>query len=204
MDETKIDTTQLSEAEQPSNSSSVGSFVWELVKILAISLIIIVPFRVFVAEPFIVSGHSMVPNFQDREYLIVNKAVYLTGQPKRGDVIVLKYPKNTKEYFIKRIIGLPGDTIKIDQGRVIISNPENPDGKVLKEDYLSEDLLTIGPTESVTLKDSEYYVLGDNRNASLDSRVWGILPRNDVVGKAFIRVLPLSRFSVFTYNDVLK
>lgn len=184
--------------------TSIGSFIWELVKILVIAIIIIVPIRLFIAEPFIVSGSSMLPNFHDREYLIINKAVYLAGSPKRGDVIVLKYPKNTKEYFIKRVIGLPGDTIKIDKGSVYITNLENPNGHQLDEKYLPAGLVTYGSPEVVTLKSGEYYVLGDNRGASSDSRFWGILPEKDIVGKAFIRVLPINKFTIFSFASPLE
>lgn len=184
--------------------TSVGAFLWELVKILVIAIIIIVPIRLFVAEPFIVSGSSMVPTFHDREYLVINKIGYYLGKPDRGDVIVLKYPKNTKEYFIKRIIGLPGDTIKIDKGSIYISNQQYPNGRALEEKYLPTGLVTYGSPEPVTLKSGEYFVLGDNRGASSDSRFWGILPENDIVGKAFIRVLPLSKFTVFSFTTPLQ
>lgn len=191
---------------QPTNNeaTSIGAFVWELVKILILAVVIIVPVRMFVAEPFIVSGSSMIPTFHDREYLIINKLGLYIGDVHRGDVIVLKYPKNPKEYFIKRVIGLPGDTIKFEKGTVLISNKENPDGKVLDESYLPSNIITYASPEPITLKDGEYYVMGDNRGASSDSRIWGILPEKNIVGKALIRVLPLSKFSIFSFNSPLK
>lgn len=198
------ETVQSRPKKKESSDVGIGSFVWELFKILVISMVIIIPFRLYVAEPFIVSGYSMVPNFHDREYLVVNKAGYLMHEPTRGDVVVLKYPKNEKEYFIKRIVGLPGETVRVSQGKVIVINSQYPDGHTLDETYLPEGLLTTGGMEELTLKEDEFYVLGDNRGASLDSRVWGVLPKKDIVGKAFIRVLPLSKFSIFSYNDPIK
>lgn len=151
-------------------------------------------FRFFVAEPFIVSGSSMVPNFHNREYLVVNKMSYRLHEPQRGDVIVFRYPKDTSQYFIKRIVGLPGEKVKVENGRVYVYNEEHPDGAVLEEDYLSNQDITFGNNELTTLGSEEYFVLGDNRLASSDSRVWGILPKHDIVGTAWLRVFPLNAF----------
>lgn len=178
---------------QESVSHSIGMFVWDLFKILIIALLIIVPFRTYIAEPFVVSGSSMVPNYHNHDYLIIDRLSYITGQPNRGDVIVLKFPKDTSVFYIKRIIGLPGETVKIQQGSVTIYNKENPQGFKLKEDYLPNQSETFGRSDSITLGTGEYYVLGDNRTASSDSRVWGILPADDIVGKVWARVYPLSQ-----------
>ncbi|MDR3642039.1 MAG: signal peptidase I [Candidatus Doudnabacteria bacterium] len=191
---------------QDSGSSSmqaVGSFIWDLVKILVIALIIIVPFRMFVAEPFVVSGSSMLPNFQNGNYLIVDRLSYITGNPQRGDVMVMIYPKDTSQFFIKRIIGLPGETIELPPagspnfGHVVIFNQQNPAGFVLPESYLPAGTPTYGSPQKVTLSTGEYFVLGDNRTASSDSRVWGILPRTDIVGKVWLRIFPFSDFGFF-------
>ncbi len=171
---------------------SVGAFIWDLVKILIIALIIIVPFRMFVAEPFVVSGSSMLPNFQNHNYLIVDRLSYITGAPKRGDVIVLLYPKDTSQFFIKRIIGLPGDTVELENGYVVIKNSQWPQGQRLAEPYLPDQSETFGSPDPVVLGSGEYFVLGDNRTASSDSRVWGILPRNDIVGRVWVRIYPFS------------
>ena len=190
-----MDEQQNKNSPTPSDSSfgqTVGSFVWDLVKILVVALIIIVPFRMFVAEPFVVSGSSMLPNFQNHNYLIVDRLSYLVGQPTRGDVIVMRFPKDTSQFFIKRIIGLPGETVKIQQGYVIIINKDHPEGFRLSEPYLPSQTETYGSTNPVTLGTGEYFVLGDNRTASSDSRVWGILPANDIVGKVWVRVYPFS------------
>ena len=181
---------------QIENPGQIKKFIWDLVKIIAISLVIIIPFRLLIAEPLVVSGSSMLPNFHDRDYLIVDRISYRKHSPERGDVIVMKYPKDDRQYFIKRIIGLPGDTIKLQNGKVTISNASNPNGFVLIEDYLSAQTPTLGKPGATTLGSEEYFMLGDNRTASSDSRVWGILPQNDIVGKAWLRVFPFSAFGI--------
>jgi signal peptidase I len=184
------------EEEGRETAQTVGSFIWELVRVFIIALVIIVPLRVFVAEPFIVSGSSMVPNFHNREYLIIDKISYRSDDPQRGDVIVLRYPKDPSQYFIKRVIGLPGETVKIQDGGVMIFNDANPLGLKLDEVYLPNQAVTFGPAEPLTLAQDQYFVLGDNRLASSDSRVWGILPKDEIVGKAWLRVFPLSGFGI--------
>ncbi len=184
--------------------SEIGSFFWDLFKIFLVALVIIIPFRIFVAEPFVVSGSSMVPNFHNRDYLIVDRLSYRSHAPQRGDVVVLKYPKDTSQYFIKRIIGLPGETVQFEGGHVVIINSSHPQGWILNEPYLQSQVETIGRRDPLTLREGEYYVLGDNRTASSDSRVWGVLPADDIVGRAWLRVFPVGSFSVVktpTYNQ---
>ncbi|MCL5775204.1 MAG: signal peptidase I [Patescibacteria group bacterium] len=188
---------------ESSTFKSVGAFVWDLVKILLIALVIIVPFRMFVAEPFVVSGSSMLPNFYNHDYLIIDRFSYLSGNPVRGEVIVLKYPKDPSQYFIKRVVGLPGETVEIRQGSVFITNSEHSEGFKLPESYLPSQAETFGKNEKVRLGSREYFVLGDNRTASSDSRVWGILPQDDIVGRVWVRVFPFSEFGTIktpTYN----
>ncbi|HVY67481.1 MAG TPA: signal peptidase I [Patescibacteria group bacterium] len=180
--------------QQQEAAQTVGSFIWDLVKILVIALVIIIPFRTFIAEPFVVSGASMLPNFRDHDYLIVDRLSYLHDNPQRGDVIVLLYPKDTSQFFIKRVIGLPGETVSFAQGEVKIINAEHPDGFYLKEPYLPAGLETIGSDTPVHLGSGEYFVLGDNRTASSDSRIWGILPRSDIVGRVALRIYPFGDF----------
>ncbi len=173
-------------------SVGVGAFIWDLAKILLIAALIIWPFRQFVAEPFVVSGSSMLPNYHNHDYLIIDRFSYINGEPKRGDVIVLKYPKDPSQFYIKRVIGLPNETVKIANGYVTIFNTNNPDGLRLKEPYLSNQTETLGKSDAVTLGSEEYFVLGDNRTASSDSRVWGILPKDNIVGKVWARVFPFN------------
>lgn len=190
MSEQKIVIENANEDEQP----TTGSFLWELIRIVVIAFVIMVVFRIFVAEPFVVSGSSMVPNFHNKEYLVVDKISYRFHEPARGDVIVFKYPKDPSQYFIKRIIALPGERVQIDGGKVRIFNEQHPDGVVIDEPYLPSNDATFGKSDIVSLGSSEYYVLGDNRLASSDSRVWGILPEKNIVGHAWFRAFPLDEF----------
>jgi signal peptidase I len=182
---------------QPSILGAAGNFIWDLLKIIVVALVIIVPFRMFIAEPFVVSGHSMLPNYQDKDYLIIDRLTYRRSQPQRGDVVVLRFPRDPSQYFIKRIIGLPGEEVRLEGGSVIIASQENPKGFRLNEPYLPSQTETIGRPEKTLLGSGEYYVLGDNRNASSDSRVWGILPQDNIVGKVWLRVFPVSSFEIF-------
>ncbi len=205
-----LEETNIQNNQTPEGKTSVAGFFWDLFKIFVIAFIITAPFRLLIAEPFVVSGSSMVPNFHDRDYLVVDRFTYADwnlgswelkhgSEPKRGEVMVFKYPKNISEYFIKRVIALPGESVRLSQGHVIIINKEYPDGFTLKEDYLPSQIETLGVLGSngtLTLGEGEYFVLGDNRMASSDSRVWGILPKNDIVGRVFLRVLPFGSFGV--------
>jgi len=190
----------------------VGNFLWEVVKVFFWALVIIMPIRIFLFQPFFVQGASMEPNFDDGDYLIVNElgykkttvgtgfADFFTVTPfkelERGDIVVFKYPKNPQQYFIKRIIALPGEKIQISAGKVIIFNSQNPEGLALDESYLSEGLETT-PEIARTLSDSEYFVMGDNRKASHDSRAWGPLPKDMVIGKVLLRAWPVNKANIF-------
>lgn len=172
-------------------------FVWETIKIIIISLAIIIPVRYFLIQPFFVNGASMEPQFHDGEYLIVDELSYRLNKPQRGEVIVFKYPKAPSQYYIKRIIGLPNEKIKIAQGKIIIFNDQNPNGFILNENnYLSVDEGGTFLLET-KLDKGEYFVLGDNRQASSDSRVWGPLPKNFIVGRAWIRAWPFDKIDIF-------
>ena len=188
-------------------SSGFGSFlllVWDFLKIVLFALVIIVSIRYFIFQPFIVSGSSMEPNFSNNQYLVVDEISYHLGSPQRGDVVVLHYPKDESQFFIKRVIGLPGEKVEIDNGKVTIINAEHPQGFVLDETYLPSQGLTyphdpsiVGGQNILTLGSDEYFMLGDNRLASSDSRDWGVLKRSEMVGKVFLRVLPVSDLKVY-------
>lgn len=170
-------------------------FVWELLKIALIALAIVLPIRYFLFQPFIVSGDSMVPSFHSGDYLIVDEISYRFATPQRGDVIVFdaSFIKGySGQRFIKRVIGLPGETIDVTNGQVKIIK----DGKttILDEKYLPADLKTYG-NKNVTLKPDEYFVLGDNREYSYDSRFWGVVPQKYIIGKAFLRIFPVTALS---------
>ena len=165
-------------------------FVWDFVKIIIIAAIIVLPIRYFLFQPFIVKGESMVPNFQSGDYLIVDEISYRMVAPERGDVVVLKYPLDTTQRFIKRIIALPGETVEIKNGQITISK----DGVsvVLDEKNYLPELLSTDGTVSLALGADNYFVLGDNRQFSYDSRRWGVLPKKDIVGRAIFRIFPFS------------
>ncbi len=165
---------------------------WELTKFALILLIIFLPIRFFAIGPFVVYGSSMEPNFYTGEYLIVDEISYDFIAPHRGDVIVLRPPINTNTHFIKRVIGLPNETVKIDGTIVTIINAANPNGFVLNEPYLAHHK---GPSGSWTLGSDEYFVLGDNRDVSDDSRIWGPLKKNMITGRALLRLYPFKRLS---------
>jgi signal peptidase I len=179
-------------------------FVFELIKIVTISLIIIIPIRHFIIQPFYVKGASMEPNFHDREYLIVDEISYQINAPKRGDIIVFRYPRDPQEFFIKRIIGLPGEKVQIQDGMTFIYNKENPNGVGLQEAYLAPNTKTYGISDNdiVTLGENEYYVMGDNRNSSKDSRSFGPVSRSFIIGKVLLRGWPFDKIALFNESPV--
>ncbi len=160
-------------------------------------VLVLIILRVYVVSPFIVSGKSMYPTFDSWHYILIDKISYRLSEPKRGDVIVFHYPRNPKRYFIKRIIGLPGEKVEIKNSHVKIYNKENPDGIILNEPYIPSSENTGATEVTVVLGDNEYFVMGDNRDASADSRMWGPLDRDKIVGKAFIRLFPFSKIELF-------
>ncbi len=185
------------------SSESIGSFIWDLIKVFVISLLIIIPIRYYIGQPFIVSSISMNPTLYQGQYLIVDQLSYRLHQPQRGDIIVFKYPKDTTQYFIKRLIGLPGERVEIKDNHVYIYNSEHPNGFVLNEPYLPPGTITSadGGQASITLGKDEFYALGDNRPSSLDSRFWGPVPRNDMVGRAWVRIYPFNVATKFPHYD---
>jgi len=192
-----------------SEMQNIKSLIKETLVIVVISLIIVIPVRIYIAQPFIVSGDSMDNTFRNGQYLIVDEISYRFENPQRGDVIIFRIPEKavemsynvlgSKTYFIKRIIGLPGETLDINGNDVTIFNKENPNGLKLSENYTFVDKLI--PSRNIkmkiTLKDDEYFVMGDNRNNSSDSRYWGALQRDLIRGRPFIRLFPFTKISLF-------
>ncbi len=175
-------------------------FIWEITKIVVISLAIIIPIRYYLVQPFFVRGASMNPSFDSGQYLVVNEISYRFEKPDRGEVIVFKYPVDPSQYYIKRIIGLPGEVIEIKDGYVTIYNQEFPEGNVLDESiYLPKERITIGQTY-LKLNEDEYFVLGDNRQASSDSRQWGSLPEDNIIGRVWFRAWPFNTAKYFNYD----
>ena len=173
-----------------------GNFLWELIKFAVIAFIIVVPIRTFVAQPFIVSGASMEPTFENADYLIVDELSYHLEKPTYGDVVIFRYPKDPSKYFIKRIIGIPGDTVKLSGARVTIVNAAHPQGFELDQSFIPEGRQSNDHSE-LTLGSGEYFVLGDNRKASSDSRYWGALPEENIIGRAFVRLFPINQIELF-------
>ncbi len=165
----------------------LGAASKEISLFLILVAVIVLPIRFFVAQPFVVDGESMFPTFLDDDYLIVDELTYRFNEPERGDVVVFKYPGDPKVFYIKRIIGLPGETVSIDHGNVTI---KKVDGSTitLEEPYVIAEDATY--TLDSMLTDDQYFVMGDNRPRSSDSRVWGALPKDHLIGRAFIRLLP--------------
>lgn len=199
--------------EKKTSLRIVGELFIEVVKVALISLAIIIPIRYFLIQPFYVKGASMEPNFYDHEYLIIDEISYgikvpLKGEriaefkePARGDIVVFRYPLDPKQYYIKRIIALPGEKIKIRNNKVYIFNKDNPNGTILDESgYLDSKVPTSGDKE-IILGPDEYFVMGDNRRASHDSRTFGPVPKENIVGQVVLRGWPFTRFDVFRQPD---
>jgi signal peptidase I len=165
------------------------SFIFDWTKLFIMALAIVLPIRLLLFQPFVVSGASMDPNFHDADYLIIDELTYKLREPERQDVIVFKYPINPAYKYIKRIIGLPGEKVDIVNGEVFIT--KNNETFKLEENYLSEKTKqewTRNVNFSIELKSDEYFVMGDNRNYSSDSRIWGPVPRKNIVGKVFVKL----------------
>lgn len=175
------------------NSFLKGLFEW--LKVIVIALLIALPVRYFIAEPFVVNGASMDPTFATGQFLIVDRISYRVGEPQRGDVIVFQYPNNPSVYYIKRIIGLPGETVRIIDGKVTIENADFPKGFVLDEKYIDPSHVS-RDSYIQKLDPTQYYVMGDNRAQSSDSRIWGPLERHFIVGKPALRLFPLNTLSI--------
>lgn len=177
----------------PKGQSSFRALLIDIAKYFVIALIITLPVKKFIAQPFVVSGTSMVPTFEDGEYLIIDEISYRLEDPVRGDVVVFRYPKDLSRYYIKRLIGLPGETVEVRDNGVFITNASG----TLKID---DSFIKYGgglTGDKRTLEDNEYYVLGDNRAGSSDSRFWGTVPRNLIIGRVFARALPFSRAELY-------
>ena len=175
---------------------NIFSFLWEISKIVIIALVIVVPIRYFLFQPFLVKGQSMEPNFENGDYLIIDEISYRFKSPQRGEVIVFKYPQNPSLRYIKRIIGLPGETIEIKDGEIIISQNGKDQTTLDESKYLPSGTKTPGEIQ-ISLDEDDYFVLGDNRSASADSRRWGPLPKEDIIGRVLFRAWPLTALAKF-------
>jgi len=203
----------MNEEKKPDKNESLagaGAVTWEIIKTIAGVAVFVIFFRFFIIQPFYILGSSMLPDFKENEYLFIDEASYHLRSPDRGEVVVFRHPDTactafvksnpiTKviaqgpcKSYIKRIIGLPGETVTIKDGKVSIVNDANPNGLTLNESYIQNGIKTLG-NQSVVLGKDEYFVLGDNRepNASSDSREWGPLTKDYIIGRAWLRLLPV-------------
>lgn len=171
----------------------LGTAFREIFSYVVLAVVIVVPIRLFVAQPFVVEGESMHPTFEGGDYLIVDQLSYRLREPERGDVVVFRYPNDESVFYIKRLVGLPGETVHIKQG---VTSITKTDGTVitLDESYVVAEDATY--TLDRSLGADQYFVMGDNRPKSSDSRTWGPLPERDIMGRAYIRLLPFEEIGV--------
>jgi len=166
------------------------SFILEIVKIVIIALAIVIPVRYFLFQPFIVKGKSMEPNFSNGDYLIVDELSYRIREPQRGEIIIFRSPTDSSSRYIKRVIGLPGETVQIKDGEIMIYTDD--DNQALDEtNYLPGNFETSGDIQ-ISLDSNEYFVLGDNRSASYDSRKFGPLSETSIIGRVYFRAWPFT------------
>ncbi len=203
MPEEPIKPTEVPEQEPAGRKTEVKTltsqalqFAGELLHVIIISLAVIIPIRYFLIQPFYVKGASMEPNFYDHEYLIIDEISYRFAQPERGDIVVFRYPNDPRQFFIKRVIGLPGERVVITGGQVRIYGPGQTEGKLLDETSYLGSTRTSGDKD-VQLANDEYFLMGDNRTASLDSRIFGPVPRSFIVGRVWLRGWPPEKLKVF-------
>ncbi len=171
-------------------------FIWETVKIAIIAAVIVIPIRYFIFQPFFVKGQSMEPNFQNNNYLIIDEISYRFSQPERGEVIVFNYPDDPSQRYIKRIIGLPGETVEINNGKVFIGGGSaGAETRALDETFYFHTPVETPGNVKISLDEDEYFVLGDNRYASSDSRRWGPLKSKYIIGKVALKAWPFASFA---------
>lgn len=200
--------------ETPEQESlGAKALIVELVKVFLLAVVIIIPVRIFLFQPFFVQGSSMEPNFEDGQYLIVSefgyKQVRLGTKREaplllpdfrdlaRQEAVVFRYPKKPEQFFIKRLIGLPGETIAIENNHVKIKNVLHPEGFILKESEYLINKATLEDMPARTLGDDEYFVMGDNRNFSYDSRAFGPVGKEFIMGRVLLRAWPFGESQVF-------
>lgn len=181
-------------SEERSPLGKAGLFVLEVIKVALLAGVTIGLVRYFLFKPFYVKGQSMEPTYLEHEYLIVDEVSYRFRAPERGEVVVFRSPVTESEYYLKRVIGLPGERVSVQNNKVIVYNEAHPEGIVMSEGYLTES--TPGSI-TVTLEQEQYFVMGDNRDASFDSRRFGAIDKEDIVGRTWLRGWPVNRISVF-------
>ncbi len=167
--------------------SETGYLIREILESVIVAVLLAFIIRFFLFQPFYIPSGSMEPTLKKGDRIVVNKLTYRLGEPKRGDIIVFKYPVNPKRDFIKRLIGLPGETIEVKDSKVYI------DGKVLEQPFLPKKFTYNSNFGPVKIPENEYFMMGDNRNNSEDSRYWGTLPDENIIGRAIFVYWPFDR-----------
>jgi len=157
-------------------------------------IVVVIPIRIFVASPFVVDGDSMYPTFENFDYLIIDEFIYNFQAPARGDVIVFRYPDNPSIFYIKRVIGLPGEKISINRGVIVVTTLTGEKLSLVEPYIVNEDATY---TKDISLHSEEYFVMGDNRPRSSDSRIWGPLPKKNIIGRVDLRLLPIKKSGIF-------
>ncbi|MSR78808.1 MAG: signal peptidase I [Candidatus Taylorbacteria bacterium] len=170
----------------------------DVVKFVLIVAAIVFPIRMFIAQPFLVSGPSMIPTFQDKNYLIVDEISKRFTHPQRGEIVIFRRAGESK-YLIKRIIGLPGDTLTLEGEKITVTNAENPKGFVFEQPFVVNNRSESKTT--VILDGADYYVLGDNRPVSYDSRYFGPIPESAIIGRPVVRLYPFGNIEMFPGDD---
>lgn len=173
---------------------SLIDFVKEILGFALVTIAIVLPIRLFVAEPYIVSGSSMEPTFHTNDYLIVDRLSLRFSNVKRGEVLILRHPQRKGEYLIKRVIGIPGDTVSMKDNEIMISNSSNTEGFKLDQSYIENKATG---SFSTVLGENQYFVLGDNRPRSADSRIWGNFSKADIIGRPLIRLIPVTEIGLY-------
>lgn len=180
--------------------NSFFSVLFEIIKTIVVVGILALLLRVYIIQPFIVEGLSMSPTLANNDYLLIDKLSYRFHKPKRGDIIVFKYPKDERFNYIKRVIGLPGETIRITENAIVVTNSQDPKGLVLHENYIKDiDGPLINNNRKIIAVDipkDKYFVMGDNRQGSSDSREWGLLPNKEIIGRSMVRLFPVGDFKI--------
>ncbi|MDO8469609.1 MAG: signal peptidase I [bacterium] len=171
----------------------------EVLQTVIIAVVAVFLVRTFIAQPFLVSGQSMEPTFHDGNYLLVDEVAYRLRNPERGEVVVFRYPGDHRSFYIKRIIGLPGERIVVSAGMVTVYPITDSSGETLREPYIMPGGAGVaGGTYETVLGSDTYFVMGDNRNFSYDSRSWGPLKRSEIIGLVRIRLWPVTEVMAFS------
>lgn len=175
--------------------------MYEIVKTVALVFLIAFLIRYFLIQPFVIEGYSMEPNFHNNEYILVDMISYHFKQPQRGDIIVFKFPQKPSVSYIKRIIGIPEDCIEVKGGQTYLND------HLLDESYLAANTPTLvggqnGLDYKKCLGSNDFFVMGDNREHSSDSREWGVVPRSNIIGKTWLIIYPIQFFGFIKHPNL--